>query len=73
MAVRQFSRFLNDTLSLFKGQLSLHDIMYGLPMKRLLELRETRKEELIEQQKELEKMQSEKQSNDIRQSILAPP
>ena len=72
MAVRQFQRFLNDTLALFKGQLSLHEIMWELPMKRLLELREARKEDLIAEQKELEKMNNEKRSNDIRNSILAP-
>ena len=41
-------------------------------MKRLLELREARKEDLIAEQKELEKMNNEKRSNDIRNSILAP-
>lgn len=59
-------------LALFKGELTLNDILWGLPYKRLYELKETRERKLINENKELERMTHEKQSNAIRNEILRP-
>ena len=42
-------------LTFFKGQLTLHEILYGMSYKRLLELVEARSKRMIEEQKQLEK------------------
>lgn len=59
-------------LSLFKGELTLEDIMWHLPKKRLYELREMRKEALKEEQEELERMQADRDRTNIRNKILSP-
>jgi hypothetical protein len=58
-------------LTAFKGELSLDDILWNLPKKRLLELREARKERLLAEQKEMEQMEATENSNRVRQQILA--
>ena len=57
-------------LSMFKGELSLTDILHNLPKKRLYELREVRKNILLEERKEFEKLQKEKQTQTVREEIL---
>ena len=57
-------------LTLFKGELTLEDILYNLPKKRLLELREARKKALEEEQKELDRMTSERERANIKNRIL---
>ena len=42
-------------LTFFKGQLTLHEIMYEMSYKRLMELVEARSKRLIEEQKQMEK------------------
>ena len=59
-------------LALFKGELALNDILWGLPYKRLYELKESRERKLIKENKELERLAQEKQSNNIRNEILRP-
>lgn len=59
-------------LSLFKGELTLEDIMWNLPKKRLYELREERRKALKEEQDELERMQNERDRSNIRNKILSP-
>lgn len=59
-------------LSLFKGELTLEDIMWHLPKKRLFELREMRKQALREEQEEIERMQKDRQRSNIRNTILSP-
>lgn len=59
-------------LTLFKGELTLEDILYNLPKKRLLELREARKKALEEEQKELDRMTSERERANIKNRILTP-
>ena len=59
-------------LTLFRGQLSLQEILWGLPYKRLYELKESRERKLIEENKDLERMAQEKQSTAIRNEILRP-
>lgn len=59
-------------LTVFKGELTLHDILWGLPKKRLMELRDVRRDRLIEEQKEMERMDMQNQSQAIRNQILAP-
>jgi hypothetical protein len=58
-------------LLLFKGQLSLHDIMWGMPYKRLFELKDERQNRLLEEQKELDNMYKEQRNEEVRNSILA--
>ena len=53
-------------------QLSLQEILWGLPYKRLYELKESRERKLIEENKDLERMAQEKQSTAIRNEILRP-
>lgn len=57
-------------MTLFKGQLSLSDIM-GLPFKVYDALRDARCEALKEEQREMEKMAKEQEKAQIRESILA--
>ena len=56
---------------MFKGELTLEDIMWHLPKKRLYELRDARKKALIEEQKELDAMRKEQDRANIRQTILS--
>ena len=57
-------------LLLFKGQLSLQDILWGLPYKRLYELKDCREARLLEEQKELDNMKVEQERKNIRKTIL---
>ena len=59
-------------LSMFKGELTLEDIMWHLPKKGLYELREARRKALKEEQDELERMQNERDRSNIRNKILSP-
>lgn len=59
-------------LSLFKGELTLEDIMWHLPKKRLFELREARKKALKEEQEELQRMQNNQERMNIRNKIISP-
>lgn len=59
-------------LSMFKGELTLEDIMWHLPKKRLYELRDARRKALKEEQDELERMQNERDRSNIRNKILSP-
>lgn len=56
-------------LLLFKGQLSLEDIM-SFPYKRLCELKESREHRMLEEQEEIEKMQVEQERQQIRNTIM---
>nr|DAJ71342.1 MAG TPA: hypothetical protein [Caudoviricetes sp.]DAP54093.1 MAG TPA: hypothetical protein [Caudoviricetes sp.] len=42
-------------LTFFKGQLTLHEIMYEMSYKRLMELVEARSKRMLEEQKQMEK------------------
>lgn len=57
-------------LSMFKGELTLTDILHTLPKKRLYELREVRKNILLEERKEFEKLQHDKERQNVREEIL---
>lgn len=57
---------------MFKGELTLEDIMWHLPKKRLYELRDARRKALKEEQDELERMQNERDRSNIRNKILSP-
>ena len=59
-------------LTLFKGQLSINDIMYRLPYKELIEMKHIREERLIKEQKELEQMEQAQEHEEIRNRILQP-
>lgn len=55
---------------MFKGELTLTDILHTLPKKRLYELREVRKNILLEERKEFEKLQHDKERQNVREEIL---
>lgn len=59
-------------LSLFKGELSLQDILYGLPYKLMLELRDARIQQLEDQKKEMERLAREEEGKKVRHSIMTP-
>ena len=62
--------FLDITLSLFKGELSLTDILDVLPFRRLLELRSARVDRLIEEAKSDEEKQKDRQREMVRNRIM---
>lgn len=57
-------------MALFKGELSIYDIYYVLPFRRLLELRTARVERLIEENKSEEEKMQEQRKKQIRNRIL---
>lgn len=59
-------------LVLFKGELTYNDIMYGMPKKRLFELRLARINRLISEQQELEKQRKADEQKQIRDNIMRP-
>ena len=58
-------------MGLFKGELTLHDILWGMPKKRLFELRDARIEQLKEEQKANEDSMRDAERQNIRDTILA--
>ena len=67
---REHSRFIDTSLVLFKGELSLNDILYVLPFRRLLELRSARVDRLIEEAKSDEEKQKDRQREMVRNRIM---
>lgn len=59
-------------LMLFKGQLSVTDILYRIPNKLLREMRDEKIRMLEEEQKEMENSTKEQQRQMARDQILAP-
>jgi hypothetical protein len=59
-------------LALFKGELSYEDIMWGMPKKALLDLRDARVKRLSEEQKTLEEQQREVQRQAFRDQVMKP-
>lgn len=57
---------------MFKGELTLHDIMYELPVKFLDGIKEARKEALLAEKRELDRLRGERESQSIRNTIMAP-
>lgn len=57
---------------LFKGQLSVTDILYRIPNKLLREMRDEKIRMLEEEQKEMENSTKEQQRQMARDQILAP-
>ena len=57
-------------MGLFKGELTLHDILWGMPKKRLFELRDARIEQLKEEQKANEDAMRDAERQNIRDTIL---
>jgi hypothetical protein len=57
---------------LFKGELTYNDIMYGMPKKRLFDLRLARINRLISEHEEMEKQRKAEESKQIRENIMRP-
>jgi hypothetical protein len=55
---------------LFKGELSIEDIMDGMPKKRLLALRDARVERLQQEERALKQEQELQQKQAIRDTIM---
>jgi hypothetical protein len=56
---------------LFKGELSLTEILHELPFRRLLELRTARVNRLMDESKEIEKESKKSESESIRNRIIS--
>ena len=59
-------------LTLFKGELTLNDILHGLPKKRLIELRDSKLRALKEEHDEMDKLREKESREQARRAILAP-
>jgi len=59
-------------LALFKGELSYHDIMWGIVFKHLIELRSARVTRLIDEQKTDEERRADRERERIRNQIMTP-
>jgi hypothetical protein len=57
-------------LGLFKSELSINDILWGLPKKRLFELRDARIQQLKDEQEANEKAMKDAERKNIRDQIL---
>ena len=57
-------------MGLFKGELTLHDILWGMPKKRLFELRDARIEQIKAEQKANDDALAEAERQQIRDTIL---
>lgn len=58
-------------LSLFKGELSYNDIMFGMSRKHMMALRDARVRALIREQEEMEKERKKAEQERARNQILA--
>ena len=65
----EYSRFIDTTLALFKGELSLQDIV-DMPFKKLVSLREARVKRLLDEAKQSQKEADATESQQIRDRIL---
>ena len=59
-------------LTLFKGELTLNDILHGLPKKRLIELRDAKLQALKAEHEEMDKLREKESREQARRAILAP-
>ena len=59
-------------LELFKGRISLTEIMWDIPYKILCLLKDERVRMLAEEEKELNKLNEEKSREEARSMIMAP-
>ena len=59
-------------LTLFKGELTLNDILHGLPKKRLIELRDSKLQALKAEHDEMERIREKESREQARRAILAP-
>jgi len=57
-------------LALFKGELTLEDILENIPKKRLIVLRDVRIDRLTREQKMMEEQQKQIESQNIQASIM---
>ena len=57
-------------LALFKGELTLEDILENIPKKRLIVLRDVRIDRLTKEQKMMEEQQKQIESQNIQASIM---
>ena len=67
--LNEYSRFIDTTLALFKGELSLKDIV-DMPFKKLVSLRETRVKRLTDEAKSVEQEAKATERQNIRNTIM---
>ena len=68
---REYASFIDETLTLFKGELTLYDICHVLSYKMIIELRDARLERLAKEKEEMEAESKKMTSNNVRSQILA--
>ena len=59
-------------MAIFKGELTVCDIMYNLPYKLVNKLKDARIKQLEAENKAHEQMMKQQQSSDIRKNIMKP-
>ena len=59
-------------LTLFKGELTLNEILYGLPKRRLMEIKKARLERLKQEERDLKKLEQQHERQTARNRILQP-
>ena len=67
--LEEYSRFIDTTLALFKGELSLNDIV-DMTFKKLVSLREARVKRLVDEAKAAEQESKSNERQAIRNQIL---
>ena len=58
-------------LTLFKGELSYNDFMYGMTYKDMLALRDARIKQILDEKKEQDRLAEERARENSRNAILA--
>lgn len=66
------SRFIEETLELFKGQVDYETLFYKWPFKYLDSVRTAREKRLKRENEEMERQMAENKSSQIRNTILKP-
>ena len=59
-------------MAIFKGELTIDDILWKLPYKQMQELINSRQERLMEEEKMLDEAKANQEREDARNSILLP-
>ena len=59
-------------MALFKGELTIDDILWKLPYKQMQELINSRQERLMKEEKMLDEARANQEREDARNSILLP-
>ena len=67
---REYARFIDETLALFRGELSLNDIL-NLPYKLVVDIRNARIQRSEQELKEMQEKAAEEEKRGIRNQIMS--